>query len=371
MTATIQNKYVKFQVAQTGGSIVSGHLFTGNEWIPFMPDTSHMVEKLIRKSSFPAPLTSRDELHESMFIMAPYSNRIKNGDLKFAGQTKILNRNTEHSLHGDLWHRNTRILSHCADRLELEYVMEDCPINWPHPFTAKITYSLSEIDDQMNETNKDEKINDKKSNDKKINDKKTNNGNAQCERNQNLKYVCSLTANLILTNTSCEPTFLGGGFHPYFLKNLQIGRQGRLKANVHKRLETVETGISKTGKMIRDHLCASLNHGIELNEGAPYIDDCFSHKNEKQTKKDLRSTQLNLIDSEDSFTPSAKVDYGDVKLEIQHGKSLDHLVIYNPEKPYFAVEPVSHKNGDIDFNYVSPLESVVLQFKIVIVFHSK
>lgn len=314
MTFQLESQHLKFHVAKTGGAVLNGMVLVNGQFTSFMPDTRHMEEKPKRTTHQPELLSSRSELHESMFIMAPYSNRIKNGKLCIENGEVRLRRHEEHSLHGDLWHRPTRVIQHSGKMIHLEFDMKACEINWPNKFEADVTYSVADPVDFP----------------------------------KNSPYLGSFRATLNLRNTSSEIAYLGGGFHPYFLKKIGTYPPVYFCPKVDKRLETVETGISETGNMTKDSLCEDLTSGLHIDHKAPYIDDCFS----------LAITQ--------GQTPQliCKMNYGLLEIDMFVDSPLDHLVVYNPSKPYFAVEPVSHKNGDVHKTKIAPNKSLELSFEL-------
>ncbi len=157
MPVALENDTLRLIVdPAAGASILALHVRHGQSWLPLMPD-------------------SRDpacDLVTACFIMAPYSNRIRDGAFPFQGHTLQLERSDAHAIHGDVRTRCWNVIERTdvMVRCQLDTTIQD-QVNWPWPFILDAVYSLD--------------------------------GD-------------TLIARLELTNTAAEPAPAGFGWHPYF-----------------------------------------------------------------------------------------------------------------------------------------------------------
>ncbi len=148
-----------------GGSIAELELFNKSEWV-------HLMR--------PAP-SGFARSSEANFVMAPYSNRIRDGRFSFHAKKYQLRFAEKHAIHGDVRDRNWKVRDVSSTTAVLDFDSAwYADINFPFPFRAELSYSLS--------------------------------GD-------------SFTSRLVLTNPSDSsstvgPFPVGGGFHPYFMRSL-------------------------------------------------------------------------------------------------------------------------------------------------------
>jgi aldose 1-epimerase len=119
-----------------------------------------------------------------------------------------------------------------------------------------------------------------------------------------------LRVEMSVTNTAGIAAPVGLGWHPYFPKRAR----SRLHIELGERWEADATKLP-THKVAQ--------HGIDADVAHLAFDHCF-----------------------EGWRGAAHIH--DETLSLKLGSSLDRLVVYTPpEKPYFAVEPVSHVNNAI------------------------
>ena len=296
-----------------GAAIVKCEVFdlVSNNWVDVMPDT--LRNEAARDSNSETLLTNRASMPESSFVMAPYSNRIKHGDLQLAGIKYGLNRPKEHAIHGDVWWRPGFVDELKNEKVTISMQTGSPSVDWPADFDATVTYELSEDIFRMN---------------------------------------------LRLKNLSNKVFPFEGGFHPYFLK--QFDRKyvkpslfdGVLTAKVSERLKTEETGIPLDGSFYSgasDTICKQLVEGVGFAGDHVMIDDYFNLDN--------------------SCSKIATLDYSGsgVKLAFQALHGIEGCVIYNPPEKYFDLEPVSHPNGNFANPFLAPGESKDISFLIKLI----
>lgn len=326
-----------------GGAIVKGQVLIQGSWEDFMPDTSGYASKYRHTqkgfdkscmNGYRRPsLTDRVGLPESSFVMAPYSNRLENGVLYSQGSRYDLDRASEHALHGDVWYRKTQLEKASKTKLTLTYDNESPPLNWPWKFAAAVTYEALDA------------------------------GNFKWADVLKAKYSTdviesALYMSLKLTNLSDVDCPLSGGFHPYFLKqmNHKSGNVGFSTAAisslvVNGKLRLKDAGLPIDGSFDRsDPLLARLKHGFVLDEGAPLIDDCFDLQKDGAQVRNIFTIEYMSIG---------------VRLSFWVESNISHLVLYNPLGPYFAVEPVGHANGSLGGSALGPNKTKELSFYLV------
>jgi aldose 1-epimerase len=171
----LQNRLLRLTVApELGASIVGLELHQAGFWLPILRPTS------------PAALVQKHSPDTSSYILAPYSNRIREGRFVFAGKTYQLRPNwpdgqTLHGeVHGQPWSalRINEHTLHCAfDASSLH------DLNFPFPFRVEVAYRLQ--------------------------------GD-------------SLETSTTLVNVGTEPMPAGFGHHPYFMRHLGNSREALL-----------------------------------------------------------------------------------------------------------------------------------------------
>jgi aldose 1-epimerase len=103
----------------------------------------------ILRSTHEAALAAGDVLGTSCYPLVPYSNRIANATLHYAGRAWTLARNfgnSPHSIHGVGWQRAWRVVDASARHtlLALDHDPARDAAAWPWPFHATLAYRLHE-----------------------------------------------------------------------------------------------------------------------------------------------------------------------------------------------------------------------------------
>lgn len=163
----LENEVLRFAaLPEAGASVVELSLRLGDSWVPVMR---------------PTPAAALDSLNSSemaSFVLAPYSNRLRDARFAFAGREYQLRPNTAdgHVIHGDVRKRPWRVVATESARASFAFdSREFADINFPFPFAVDLTYSL--------------------------------------ERDR-------LETAVALRNTGDAPMPAGIGFHPYFRRTL-------------------------------------------------------------------------------------------------------------------------------------------------------
>ena len=100
-----------------------------------------------------AALSDGNVRHTSCYPLVPYSNRIRNAELAFAGATFRLARNFgahPHAIHGVGWQRAWHVEEAGAHKARLAFehtAANDGALAWPWPFRAAQTFELSASDE--------------------------------------------------------------------------------------------------------------------------------------------------------------------------------------------------------------------------------
>jgi aldose 1-epimerase len=143
----------------------------------------------IMRSASDATLAAHDVKGVACYPLVPYSNRIRDAALHFAGRTFALAHNFgthPHAIHGVGWQRRWTVAEASDTRVRLALDHDARGENaraWPWPFRATQAFRLTDA--------------------------------AQA----NGRTAAILVATLTLTNTGVEPFPFGLGFHPFFAKD--------------------------------------------------------------------------------------------------------------------------------------------------------
>jgi aldose 1-epimerase len=133
---TLQNDHWQVGILPgTGASIAFGRVRKGAAWIDVMRPTSEADYGSSGKCA--------------SFIMLPWCNRIKDGLLRFDGQTWQLRitKDDGTARHGDVRGRAWKVDSQSSERIDLSLRSVDYPdINWPFAFEAEASYGLDGVD---------------------------------------------------------------------------------------------------------------------------------------------------------------------------------------------------------------------------------
>ncbi|HEY3341283.1 MAG TPA: aldose 1-epimerase, partial [Anaerolineae bacterium] len=122
-------------VPEAGASIASLEGYIRGIWQPLM-----------RPSPSPA-IAQGDVSLLASFNLLPWSNRVAGAAFTFRGQRYALRANTPQgfAIHGDARERPWRVLNQMADSLTCALDSRDFKdFNFPFPFTARITYTLTD-----------------------------------------------------------------------------------------------------------------------------------------------------------------------------------------------------------------------------------
>ena len=268
-----------------------------SQWLDIMPDC--------RTNSTIASI-NRPALASPNFHMLPYSNRIRDGQFSYQGQSYQLDRAEQHAIHGALRKRPWRVVESAADHLACEYDSRaDGALNWPWPLLARISYTIEGL---------------------------------------------LLRSEISLTNAGDSPMPAGTGWHPYF---------NRLVAGAAPQLTLPVTRVypDAAGDCLPDGPAIALPAELDFRQARTLDPD---HR--------IDCCLAGLSGDCVIAWPDA-----DVKLTISASANCTHLVLFNPNASYFAVEPVTNANdafnlasqgieaGQID---LQPDESLVASLQI-------
>ncbi|MCX7782162.1 MAG: aldose 1-epimerase [Meiothermus sp.] len=133
----LQNKRLRLTVApELGASVVGLELYRQGFWLPILRPTS------------PAALVQRYSPDTSSYLLAPYSNRIRDGRFSFAGKTYLLRPNWvdgRQTIHGEVHGRPWTAQRFDENSLQCAFDARGFPdVNFPFPFTVEVQYRLIE-----------------------------------------------------------------------------------------------------------------------------------------------------------------------------------------------------------------------------------
>ena len=103
----------------------------------------------------PMSAAAIDVRDSACYPLVPYSNRIRDATLHFAGRAWPLQRNfgtSPHSIHGVGWQRRWDVMDAERDHARLRLAHDargDAALAWPWPFVATLAYHLHEKDDEV------------------------------------------------------------------------------------------------------------------------------------------------------------------------------------------------------------------------------
>ena len=167
---TLHSGHLRVTVApEAGASLVSGEANLAGEWIHLLRPTP------------PEAVAAGNSSLMASFILAPWSNRLRDARFGFNGRSYQLRANTPegYAIHGDVRRRPWQIQHLSQESVTLTFDSRSCDdINFPFPFTVRARYSVE---------------------------------------------GGSLHSELTLTNTGRESMPAGLGFHPYFNRGLTPG----------------------------------------------------------------------------------------------------------------------------------------------------
>jgi aldose 1-epimerase len=133
--ATLESEALRLAVLpEAGASVVGLELRLGDAWVPVMRPTP------------PAAVASLNSSDMSSFVLAPYSNRLRDARFRFQGRDYPLRPNTAdgHAIHGDVRKRPWKVRSLERERIALSFdSREFADVNFPFPFTVDLAYALA------------------------------------------------------------------------------------------------------------------------------------------------------------------------------------------------------------------------------------
>jgi aldose 1-epimerase len=165
----------------------------------------------------------------SMYLMAPWTNRIAGAAFEFGGRRHQLRPDWEDgtAIHGDVKTREWRILDRTPVSARLGLDSRDfADANWPWPYAAEVRYEIENA---------------------------------------------SLACDLALRNLGGSPMPAGLGFHPFFSRSLREGDDVRVKVMTRGRYPV--RGMIPSGPARPDDVTVRLSTGGPMGELA--LDDVF------------------------------------------------------------------------------------------------
>ena len=232
-----------------------------------------------------AALDERDVRRTACYPLVPYSNRIRNAELHFAGRRHELARNFgmhPHAIHGVGWQRAWGVAeaSHTHARLTLHHdALDENARAWPWPFEAAQTFHLADV--------------------------------ASDEHPRAAALVVTLT----LKNTSGSAFPFGLGFHPFFPKAATT----RLRFDAERVWQNDATQLPRTLVAIPQRWRFDRPRPLD----AIALDNVFTGWGRSATLAD---------------------DGQGVSVRIDADRALGCVVVYAPaDLNFVAVEPVTHE----------------------------
>lgn len=268
---TIENEHWRVGlVPRTGGSVAFGQTRIGNEWVDVLrPTPAENLETATETASYP---------------LVPWSNRIRDGKLVWAGKTYQLRINMADgtAIHGTGLEYPWTVVEQEAHRVVLEFASRDVyGVNWPWSFTARYEYAL------------------------------------EGDR---------FTWGMAVTNTSHETFPAGLGHHPYFERQLMaagqaIGAGAQLQVNCDKGYDLVDCMPTEGAGEVPAHADFRAMRPL----GEVFVDDCFTGR---------------------TSTTACTIEWpGALTVDIEAGALLEHVVVYIPQgKSFFACENITNCN---------------------------
>ncbi len=133
----LQNHLLRLTVApELGASVVGLELYQQGFWLPILRPTA------------PAALVQQHSPDTSSYLLAPYSNRIRNGRFEFAGKSFQLRPNWsdgKQTMHGEVHGRSWTAQRFDEHILRCGFDSRDFrDVDFPFPFTVEVEYRLLE-----------------------------------------------------------------------------------------------------------------------------------------------------------------------------------------------------------------------------------
>ena len=227
-----------------------------------------------------AALAAHDVRGLACYPLVPYSNRIRDAELRFGGRRYTLARNFgnhPHSIHGVGWQRPWVVAERAANHARLVLAHEprgDDARAWPWPFEATLAFRLTDVGED----------------------------------------AALLLATIALRNTGSEPFPFGLGFHPFFPKDAST------------QLHFAAAGVWR-------------NDPTQLPQALEAIPDAWRF----DPPRALDAIALDNVFTGWNGTATL-ADAAQASTRIDADRALSFLVVYAPHGGHFvAVEPVSHE----------------------------
>ncbi|MDE0572194.1 aldose 1-epimerase [Demequina sp. B12] len=215
-TVTIENDRWRIGLLPgLGGAVATGEVTIGGQ-----------RQHLLRPTPADAVIPNRT----ASYPLVPWSNRIRDGLLRFNGREYQLRRNWPDgtAIHGAGWDYPWNVTAHSDSAATLEFMSHDVyGVNWPWSFTAAFTYALD---------------------------------------GDTFRWTYALT------NTSHETFPAGFGHHPYFLRSVAGSADAHLQLDVERAYDLVD--CMATGEAGPIRAAADFRTAREL--GTEFVDDCFT-----------------------------------------------------------------------------------------------
>lgn len=268
---TIENEHWRVGlVPSSGGAVAFGQVRVNDSWVDVMrPTPEEHLKDYALNASYP---------------LVPWSNRIRDGKLVWAGKTYQLRINFPDgtAIHGAALEYPWTVVEQEPHRVVLQFTSSDfVGVNWPWPFTARFEYALD--GDRF-------------------------------------------TWGMAVTNDGHETFPAGLGHHPYFLRQLTkdgaaFGEPVVFQLNCDKGY-ALEACMPTEGA---GDVPAHADFRQARNLGETFVDDCFTGR---------------------TSTTLATLDYpGALTVDMEAGALCEHSVVYIPQgENFFAVEPVTNAN---------------------------
>lgn len=269
----------------TGGSLAFGRMLVDGEWLDLLRPT--------RPTVYGAPEKC------SSFALIPWSNRIRDGVLRFRGRTWTLAHNAADgtAMHGSVAYYTWRVVDRTAARVELELdTRELVGVNFPWRFRSRLVYELDGADLRVTTT---------------------------------------------VENVDTEPFPAGFGHHPYFQRRLTPAAFTTPSA-----AEDAPTPAASPGSDAVLHVPADRGYALESAMAVA----CAGEVRARADYREPRPLGTAFVDDVlTGLRPGEPVrwtypDHG-VEVRLDQDDVYSHVVVYLPRRrAYFAVEPVTNVN---------------------------
>jgi aldose 1-epimerase len=272
----LENDYWRAGILpDTGASVAFGQIRKGDEWIDVLRPTP---ERDYGNSS-----------NTSSFIMLPWCNRIKNGLLRFKGDTFQLRTTKDDGTarHGDVRGRKWNVESSGINHIILRFNSRDSSdVNWPFPFSARAEYRL----------NGDE-----------------------------------FTWRLTLKNEYERPMPGGFGYHPYFVRPTPPQDANGTDGDGEENPVLVQIHCDRQFEL-KDYMA--------IGESVPIKSSVDFRRLRALDEQELNDV---LTDTRSHLPSRIVYPHHGIELRMLSDPIFEHILIFAPAgKPYFAVEPMTN-----------------------------